>query len=165
VYSEISDEMAALLEIEENLARHDLTAEQRKSWAARKLRLVEGVKQSKGVKGDKVVTFEPPTWLDTAETVGMHVNTLRGWYRQYKASHHGKDWNKQSKAEYDGFLDWVGKAEQRKAEDDAKKAEQVRVKQLDAAVQSIKDSIDAAAKKHGKVVYSMIADWLAKEAV
>ena len=90
---------------------------------------------------------------EAAGSAGIPFRTLEKWYQQYKAAHHGKDWNKQSKAEYDDFLDWVGKAEQRKAEDDAKKAEQARVKQLDAAMQSLKDSIDAAAKKHGKEVY------------
>lgn len=160
VYSEISDQMAALLEIEENLARDDLTAQQRKDWAARKLKLVSGTTLQHGTKG---TTWYPPTREDAAKDAGIPMRTFLKWYQQYKHARHGKDWNKQSMAEYDAFLEWLCKAEQRKAEDDAKKAAQTRAKQLDAAVQSLKDSIDAAAKKHGKEVYSMIADWLGGE--
>jgi uncharacterized ParB-like nuclease family protein len=127
----MTEDLANYLEIIENLDRQDLTPGERKAWAAKKAQLVEKIRPrdgSKTNKGSKGSMWTPPAIKAAAETAGVPFQTFKKWYAAYKADHHGKDWNKQSRDEYQGFLIWMEEAGQREKKAEEEKAAQAAAK-------------------------------------
>ncbi len=133
VYPEaMTDEMALLLEVQENLDRKELSDAERKSGMGRKAQLLKRMNGEEGTKnagGTKGTTWYPPKRSDQAAKLGMPDRTLQKWYTAYKADHHGKAWNKQTEKEYDAFLQWLADAEKRakEAEEEAAADAQAKV--------------------------------------
>ncbi len=133
VYPEaMTDVMAMLLEVQENLDRKELSDAERKSGMGRKAQLLKrlnGEKVAKKSEPAKPATWRVGTQKKVAFSLGIPAATLDKWYRKYKADHHGKAWNTQTEEEYDAFLQWLADAEKRakEAEEEAEADAQAKV--------------------------------------
>jgi hypothetical protein len=119
---EMSDEMARLLEINENDIRLDLTTAQRQANAGERaeLRKVLGLDKKVGSKtdgGSKGSSGPPcgPSWPDIIESTGIAKTTLKHWWDSYtKEKGLLPDApSKQDKKYCDSFIVWLKGAEER----------------------------------------------------
>jgi uncharacterized ParB-like nuclease family protein len=148
----MTEDLANYLEIIENLDRQDLTPGERKAWAAKKAQLVEKIRPREVPKTKQVPmvpTWGPPARKTVAEQAGVPAKTMEKWYAAYKAEHHGKDWNKQSRDEYQGFLIWMEEAGQREKKADEEKARQAAAKSRGDDIAIGVKVVAGLWKKHG----------------
>jgi hypothetical protein len=148
----MTEDLAQYLEVIENLDRKDLTPGERKTWAAKKAELAEKIRPREGPKtqqGPKGPMWDPPTIKATAETAGVPFKTLQKWYTAYKAEHHGKDWNKQTEAEYQAFSKWLADAGEREKKAEADKAAAAAAKSRDDDIAVGIKIVAGVWKKHG----------------
>lgn len=158
----LSDDMALLLEIQENLDRKDLTPAQRESGMGKRALLIEKLTEKKVDKKAKVDKSTSSTWAAPALTKvagdkrgSADYKLLERRYAAFKADKslpgggHGKAWNKQTKKEYEAFRQWLVDAEKR--EEEAQKAAEEKAKldakakraaAVTAAVKAMKDAGD-----------------------
>jgi ParB-like chromosome segregation protein Spo0J len=120
--AETSDEECFLAEIQENLARNDLTGVERKAFAAEVGRLSTVLFSQSDGDGE----YEPDSdWFSDWRTKsGLAKNTAYDWWRNFTAETDRSITPKQATPEDKAaFFDWL---EEAKAKADAEKAEKAR---------------------------------------
>ena len=120
--AEMTDDECALAEIQENLARNDLTGAERKAFAAEVGRLIPRLHVDSSDDTDS--TMEQKWLLELAEKSGMGKSAMYNWWKAFCAETDRSIAPKQASPEdKDDFFSWL---EDAKAKADAEKAERVR---------------------------------------
>lgn len=119
---DMTDEECALAEIQENLARNDLTGAERKAFAAEVGRLIPRLRVDSSDASDS--TVEQKWLLELAEKSGMGKSAMYNWWKAFCTETDRSIAPKQASPEdKDDFFSWL---EDAKAKADAEKAEKVR---------------------------------------
>lgn len=168
----MSDDVAKLIEIQENLDRKELTSGEREAAIAKRAKLLgrirpksaQKTKSAQNKKVHNVHLFRPPSMVSISggEKGSGVYGVLRRRYNEYRDVNHKKPWNKQTKVEYNAFLTWLEGAEERERKMKEEKerqasleAEEKRIaieakaseKRVDTAAKAIRDCTDAEALK------------------
>ena len=169
--SEMTDEECLLAEIQENLARNDLTGAERKAFAAEVGRLL--AKMIENGQYDEMANGQNDKggqWLvEMANSTGTPFKTLQNWWKAFTKATGRNITPKQASAEdKSAFFDWLEEARE-KAE--AEKAEKVREaeeerlkKEAEAKQKRIDDEREALEKYLNDTARmfsrEMVKDWL-----
>jgi len=109
--TDVTPEMATLLELSENLVRKELTRAERKRFAAQMNRLQKTFDSTSTQTGTSTQVpngyFKPPTYTDAAGASNTPVKTYTKWYTAYRKEIDAPAWNKQTEAQYGAWLNWL----------------------------------------------------------
>lgn len=165
--AEMSDDACLLAEIQENTARNDLTAAERKALAAEVGRIC--LKLGDLSNAGDLSNLDKSWLMDMAEKSGQARSTVNNWWSAFtKAT--GRDITPKQATENDrqAFFDWLADHKRKEEEDKARKAaeaqaekerkeQEARAKRLADEREELLRYLDDTAKLCGRKV---VKDWL-----
>lgn len=168
---EMTDEECLLAEIQENLARNDLTGAERKAFAAEVGRIIANMRANCDDEEDCESQKQGGSqWIDDlAKTSGTPTRTIRDWWKSF-TTETGREMTPKQATPDDraAFFDWLeeakAKAEAEKAEKERKAEEErlrkeaeARQKRMEADKQEMGELLGVLTKAWGREV---VTEWL-----
>jgi len=148
--SRMTDEQAKLAELDENLARNELSTPERKKLVGERMKLAKKLFKEPAQKHAPAhphdAGWTPPSQNDVCKQSCISERALQKWYKEFRKDHDDVNWNKQSESNYDAFCDWLiakaKEAEDEKRKKDAESKADYEVVLHDKAVKALQDYFD-----------------------